>query len=114
MIDDQRHFLSLLGQAPARLTAEQVAWTLNCSAHDIPILVAAQLLNPLGSPAPNGVKYFATAEILELAADRHWLSRATKAIHQHWHGRNQRRSHTSDWLDEEAPSDTAVPRPACH
>jgi hypothetical protein len=29
---------------PARLTAEQAAWVLNCQPHDIPILVAAKLL----------------------------------------------------------------------
>ncbi len=37
----------LLGQLPARLTAEQAAWVLNCQVHDIPALVAAKLLKPL-------------------------------------------------------------------
>ncbi len=32
----------LLGQVPARLTAEQAAWALNCQAHDVPVLVAAR------------------------------------------------------------------------
>jgi hypothetical protein len=58
MRDDQHRFLSLLGQLPARLTAEQVAWVLNCQAGDVPILVVARLLKPLGNPAHNSVKYF--------------------------------------------------------
>ena len=29
MRDDQREFLKLMGQLPARLTAEQAAWVLN-------------------------------------------------------------------------------------
>jgi hypothetical protein len=40
MSEEQRRFLSLLGQLPARLTAEQAAWVLNCQLHDVPILVA--------------------------------------------------------------------------
>jgi len=47
MRDDQHQFLMLLGQLPARLTAEQAAWVLNCQVHDIPALVAAKLLKPL-------------------------------------------------------------------
>ena len=39
MRDDQQRFLNLLGQLPARLTAEQTAWVLNCQAHDVPVLV---------------------------------------------------------------------------
>lgn len=35
MKDDQRHFLALLGQPPARLTVEEAAWLINCQPHDI-------------------------------------------------------------------------------
>src|ERR1035438_1678332 len=65
MRDDQQRFLSLLGRLPARLTAEQVAWVINCQPHDVPVLVTARLLKPLGSAPPNSVKYFVTAELLE-------------------------------------------------
>jgi len=88
MRDDQHRSLLLLGQLPARLTAEQVAWVLNCQAGDVPILVMARLLKPLGSPAQNSVKYFATAEMLELSGDRTWLAKSTNAIGQHWRGKN--------------------------
>jgi hypothetical protein len=44
MNQEQHQFLRLLGHYPARLTAEQAAWVLNCQAHDVPVLVAARLL----------------------------------------------------------------------
>ena len=48
MREDQNQFMRLLGQLPARLTAEQAAWVLNCQPSDVPILVAVRLLKPLG------------------------------------------------------------------
>jgi len=81
--------MSLLGQLPARLTAEQTAWVINCQAHDVPVLVVARLLKPLGNPQPNSVKYFATSEVLELARDRTWLAKVTNAVSQHWRKKNQ-------------------------
>ncbi len=80
----------LLGQLPARLTAEQAAWVLNCQPHDIPALVAAKLLKPLGNPPANGIKYFATADLLEQIKDRNWLARMSATICQHWHKKNAR------------------------
>lgn len=95
MRDDQHRFLSLLGQLPARLTAEQAAWVLNCQPHDVPVLVTARLLKPLGSPSPNSVKYFATLEVLELAKDRTWLAKVTNAVSQHWKEKNlQKNGHS--------------------
>jgi len=91
MKEEQHQFLRLLGQIPARLTAEQTAWVLNCQAHDVPVLVAARLLKPLGNPMANSVKYFATVEILELAKDRTWLAKATNAVGQNWKERNLQR-----------------------
>jgi len=91
MRDDQHRFLTLLGQLPARLTAEQAAWVLNCQPHDVPVLVAARLLKPLGNPLPNTVKYFATADLLEQMKERNWLGRVTTTISQHWQKKNDRR-----------------------
>lgn len=65
MREEQHQFLRLLNQLPARLTAEQAAWVLNCQPHDVPILVAARILKPLGNPPPSSVKYFAASEVLE-------------------------------------------------
>jgi hypothetical protein len=96
MREDQHRFLSLLGQLPARLTAEQAAWVLNCQVHDIPALVAARLLKPLGNPPPNGIKFFGTVDLLELTKDRAWLVKMTNAVNQHWHRQNAKRKGRSE------------------
>lgn len=80
--------MTLLGQLPARLSAEQAAWVLNCQPHDIPPLITARLLKPLGNPTANSFKYFATADLLEQIKDRNWLVRVTNTIYTHWQGRN--------------------------
>jgi len=80
--------LRLLNQLPARLTAEQAAWVLNCQPHDVPVLVAARLLKPLGNPSPYNVKFFAASELLEQVQDRTWLAKVTNALNQHWQKRN--------------------------
>ena len=92
MREDQHRFLMLLGHLPARLTSEQVGWVLNCGAHDVPILVSARLLKPLGNPQANAVKFFATGELLELVKDRAWLVKVTNAVCHHWRAQNERRT----------------------
>jgi hypothetical protein len=92
MKEDQQRFLNLLGRLPARLTVEQTAWVLNCQPHDVPVLVSARLLKPLGNPQPNSVKYFAAAEIIELTKDRAWLAKMTNAVSHHWKQKNQRKA----------------------
>jgi hypothetical protein len=101
MRDDQHQFLTLLGQLPARLTAEQAAWVVNCQPHDIPALVSTRLLKPLGNPPPNGIKYFATADLLELLKDRNWLVRVTSAINHHWHNKN---AHKRNRMTDSVPN----------
>jgi len=88
MKESQLQFLSVAGRWPCRLTAEQTAWVINCQPHDIPALVTARLLKPLGNPPANGIKFFATKEVLESAEDRNWLARVSATIHQHWHRKN--------------------------
>ena len=104
MREDQHRFLTLLGQLPVRLTAEQAAWVLNCQAHDVPILVATRLLKPLGNPPLNGVKFFATADVLELCRDRAWLVKMTNAVCQHWQRQNVRRKGRSVTSSPSGPS----------
>jgi hypothetical protein len=110
MRDDQHRFLTLLGQLPARLTGEQTAWVLNCQPHDVPILVAARLLKPLGNPPPNSVKYFAALEVIEQGKDRAWLAKVTNALNQHWQKKNAaKRKQRADGLGERAVvTDSAV------
>lgn len=91
MREDQLQFLERLGRPPVRLTVEQTAWVLNCQAHDIPILVGARLLRPLGNPPANGIKYFSTEEVLELAQDRSWLAKITNTVCLYWQKKNARK-----------------------
>jgi hypothetical protein len=95
MSEEQNQFLRLLGQLPARLTAQQTAWVLNCQPHDVPVLVAARLLRPLGNPLSNCVKYFAASELLEQMADRTWLAKVTNAVNQHWQKKNAARANSA-------------------
>ena len=104
MREDQRHFLALLGQPPARLTAEQAAWVLNCQLHDIPILVAARLLRPLGNPPANAIKFFSTSELVEQMQDRTWLVKVTNAVNQHWRKQNPQTIPADQWFRKQSSS----------
>jgi hypothetical protein len=42
------------------------------------------------NPPTNGIKFFATAELLENSQDRQWLVRMSATIYQHWHRKNVR------------------------
>ena len=95
MKEEQARFLSLLGQLPARLTAEQAGWVLNCQPHDIPALISARLLKPLGNFSQNSTKYFSTVDVLELTKDRAWLVKVTNTICQHWQKQNARKKESS-------------------
>jgi hypothetical protein len=82
---------SLVG-LPARLNAEQTAAMLGFQAHDIPTLVAAGLLCPLGRAAKgkNAVKYFALVDVEDRRRDPKWLSKATDAAYARFAGRQRR------------------------
>ena len=81
----------MLGHLPARLTAEQAAWVINCQPSDVPILVAVRLLKPLGNPQTHSVIYFTALELLEQTKDRTWLAKVTNALNQHWQKRNAKK-----------------------
>jgi len=76
---------------PARLDAMQTAWFLGFEPHQIPMLVAAGLLKPLGKPARNSTKFFATETLEHLRRDEKWLARASDAIAAYWRQRNDRK-----------------------
>lgn len=69
---------------PARLDVSQVAARLGFQEYEIAILVRHGLLKPLGNPAQNGHKWFATVSVEECAADMAWLDKATKAVSKHF------------------------------
>jgi hypothetical protein len=76
---------------PARVGAEEAAWFLGFAPHDIPVLVSAGLLKPLGHPPACGTKFFATVTLQKLREDLNWLARASDAIVQHWQVKNARK-----------------------
>ena len=78
-----------LRRLPARLTVAQAAAVLGVQDHEIPILVRARLLMPLGNPAQNGQKYFAACQIEQFSADPKWLARATAQLTKYWQDKNQ-------------------------
>lgn len=75
---------------PGRVNTTEAALLLGVQEHDIAPLVAARLLLPLGKPAKNAPKYFASIDIRTRVEDRDWLSEATKAIAKHWLRKNRR------------------------
>ena len=89
-ITERTEFLSWK-VAPARLNATQAAWFLGFEPHEISILVAAGVLKPLGHPARNSTKYFATETLEQLRHDEKWLARASDAIAAYWRERNSRK-----------------------
>ena len=69
-----------LRRLPARLTAEQTTAVLGFKVHDVPVLIRAKLLRPLGGGPRNSVKYFHADEVEALAKNRHWLDKATQRV----------------------------------
>jgi hypothetical protein len=86
---DKEQFLNFK-TLPARLNAAQAAWYLGFSPHEIPILVTQGLLKPLGRPARNAPKFFASATLEEFRRDVKWLGKACDSISEHWKHRNHR------------------------
>lgn len=76
---------------PARLDVAATAKLLGFAEHDIQILMAVGKLRPLGDPAQNAPKWFCAVEIIQLAADKDWLHKATKEISKHWRHKRERR-----------------------
>ena len=76
---------------PARLHSSEVAGVLGFQEHDIPVLVIARLLIPLGKPAPNAPKYFALVDVLAAGQDREWLAQATRVLTKYWRDKNSRK-----------------------
>ncbi|HTR43448.1 MAG TPA: hypothetical protein VMH87_17685 [Pseudomonadales bacterium] len=79
---------------PGRINVDQAAQLLGFMPHDIPILIKAKLLKPLGKPVQQAAKYFAAIEVERLAQEEAWLDRATMTIYKYLVGQNQRRIRT--------------------
>jgi hypothetical protein len=90
-----------MNSRPARVPKQEAAKILGFAEHDIPILIKTDLLRPLGKPAPNGPKWFATCVLEVLANDPKWLDKATKAVNTHWERKNCRRKEPIEDADQE-------------
>lgn len=77
---------------PARLSAGEAAKLLGFAERDIQILMGTGKLTPLVDPAPNAPKWFAAIEMIEFAADRDWLNRATREVSKYWRQKRDRLS----------------------
>ncbi len=77
---------------PARLDVQQVAKLLGFTEDDLPILISRRRLVPLGKPAPNARKWFATIDILKRSVDPEFLDNATKEVSLYWKNKNARRT----------------------
>jgi hypothetical protein len=90
MNQDMERFLNLQDK-PNRLTKEQAAWKLGFTPDEITVLIAKNLLKPLGHPAQNGQKYFLTSTLEDLRRDEKWYSKASDAIVDYWRYKNSRK-----------------------
>ena len=106
MQPEQKAFLAL-PRWPARLTMEQAAWVLGFQPYEVSVLVAADLIRPLGSPPRTARKYFLTAECIALSADERWMAKASKAIVSFWQKKNgSRRSQNIEEGELEPSADS--------
>ena len=77
-----------LRRLPNMLNAAQTAALIGLAEHDIPVLVSARLLEPLGNPPANAVKHFATMPVLELAGEIAHLNKIRNAVYEYWRNKN--------------------------
>ena len=90
MSPEQEQFLKLPNKQGI-LLSEEAAWLIGVKVHNIPVLIRAKLLRPLGRPGPSSIKYCATVEVDRLIADVAWLARVIDAIYRHWRNKNAKK-----------------------
>jgi hypothetical protein len=87
-VNPEREKYLNLHTKPGKVTAEEASWHLGFLTHEIPMLMAAGLLPPLGEPPDNGVKFFSTKELDKLNQDMAWQAKACDAVVKYWKDRN--------------------------
>jgi hypothetical protein len=90
MNTERQQFLGLT-HLPGRLNAQEAAWYLGFSPHEIPMLIGAHLLDPLGRPPEHGIKFFLRADLEPLRDDSTWMAKASDAILTYWKHQNLKR-----------------------
>ena len=94
--------------------SEEAAAIFGWPAYYLPILVSTGHLKPLGKPAQNSRKWFATVELERLSRDADWLDKAVRIVERSVREMNQKQRTTSPRhaRDLTAPADASI-RPAC-
>jgi hypothetical protein len=87
MNTERQQFLSLQ-HFPGRLNAQEAAWFLGFSSHEIPMLLGARLIKPLGHPQQCGLKFFLRAELERVQDDPLWMGKACDVILKYWKSQN--------------------------
>jgi len=88
LISAQARELLNLRRLPAMLNTAQAAVLLGLADHDIPVLVRAGFLKPLGDPPANAVKSFSTVQVLELAGESAILDQIRSTVYEYWREKN--------------------------
>ena len=70
----------LCSNRPACVSMEEAAAIFGWPNYYLPFLVRAGHLKPLGKPAPNARKWFATVEIERMSGDPDWLDKAVRIV----------------------------------
>jgi hypothetical protein len=93
----QRERFLNMRHLPAIMNPEETAMFLGVTPHDIPILVAHNLLTPLGNPIQSSIKCFAKVVLEELAKNVPWLHQAKATTQGHWAMKNARKSGNAEY-----------------
>ena len=80
-------------QFPGFMMKEHVAKAIGRPRHDIPPLVRAGLIKPLGNPSRHCVKMYSRELLAQQFADVTWQDKVAAAIHRHWKIKNSRKHH---------------------
>src|SRR5436190_17859602 len=84
MTTDKQHH----GNRPACVGMEEAAAIFGWPNYYLPFQVRAGHLKPLGKPAQNGRKWFASVELERLCQDKDWLDKAIRIVEKHVHDAN--------------------------
>ncbi len=73
---------------PACVGVEEAAKIFGWPLYFFPLLIRSGHLKPLGKPAQNGRKWFASVELERLGLDKEWLDKAIRIVEKHVHDAN--------------------------